>query len=189
MLNKEKVDKLNKEILELEMKEDKDECDIAELKRLEAERKKFMKKFILLSPGKPHQVVDTEETDLPWILNTLGIPNGTFQSVRRKIGEKTFDLLVDDEFLMKEAIEGYYPGTGYTFNEVLCGNIIITKSHDEEIAGLSDDDMKYIKRYLINVDSVCKSMNLTEMVVHQYVYSNKPIKYLTGTEVLFYAVK
>ena len=68
--------------------------------------------------------------------------------VRRKIGDKQYDVICDDEGLFKE--HPIISAVDNTYKPMFVGNLIISKSNDEgELIDLSENDIKQILRHTI----------------------------------------
>lgn len=66
--------------------------------------------------------------------------------VRRKIGNKYFDVICDDEGLCKD--NPVVSAVDTQFRMMLVGNLIVSNSDDEgNLIGLSDEDIKQILRH------------------------------------------
>lgn len=66
--------------------------------------------------------------------------------VQRKIGNKYFDVICDDEGALKE--DALVSAVDTQFRQMLVGNLIISKSNDEgNLIDLSDEDIKQILRH------------------------------------------
>lgn len=65
---------------------------------------------------------------------------------RRKIGNKYFDIICDDNGLLKT--NHVTSAVDTQFREMMVGNLIVTKSDDEgNLIDLSDDEIKQILRH------------------------------------------
>ncbi len=66
--------------------------------------------------------------------------------LRRKIGNKYFDIIIDDEGLLKESY--IISAVDTQFKPMLAGNLIVSKSDDEgKMIDLSEEDIKQILRH------------------------------------------
>ena len=69
--------------------------------------------------------------------------------VRRKIGDKYYDVICDDEGAFKE--NPIISAVDTTYKPMFVGNLIISKANDEgELIDLSEKDVKQILRHTIN---------------------------------------
>lgn len=67
---------------------------------------------------------------------------------RRKIGDKYYDIICDDEGLYKE--NPIISAVDNTYKPMFVGNLIISKADDEgELIDLSENDIKQILRHTI----------------------------------------
>ncbi|MBQ6223441.1 MAG: DUF3846 domain-containing protein [Solobacterium sp.] len=77
--------------------------------------------------------------------------------VSRSIGGKEFDVMVDDEGLLKNGCIVSARSVDPEINEVLVGNLMFFNSNDEgELVSLSDDDIETIMR---NIDGYATLSN------------------------------
>ena len=66
--------------------------------------------------------------------------------VERKIGDKYFDVICDDEGALKE--DGVVSAVDLQFHRMLFGNLIVSKSDNEgNLIDLSEEDIKQILRH------------------------------------------
>ena len=76
-----------------------------------------------------------------------------FDVATRKIGDRYFDMFVDDEGLFKDpAIPSVFDSD---MNPMLVGNVVFA-NHDEygETTSLSDDDIRIIKESMVTINAV-----------------------------------
>lgn len=107
---------------------------------------------LLLSPNDEPKIVTIEE-DYREIKKVLEIESPV-TCVHRMIGDKEFDLWVDDEGLLKGGLEG----VAYCKNacEVLVGKCLIANNVLDEMESLTDEDIHLIQEelYFVSEDKV-----------------------------------
>lgn len=116
-------------------------------------------KLLLCKVDKEPEVVElNEKHDYKDIKKLLGIES-PITVVDRKIGNKRYDLWIDDEGLLKS--ERFVGGVCLNYEELLCGNILIA-NHDGKgnIKGLTDDDLKNILKngFVSSNEGMCESI-------------------------------
>ena len=85
--------------------------------------------------------------------------------VRRKIGDKYFDIWVDDEGLLKEE-KKYLQGYCLNGYEVLVGNLVIANVDEEGgMIGLTDDEIENILTNVISWKSLFGNVDEDELEV------------------------
>lgn len=115
-------------------------------------------KLLLVKPKEKFEVVTLKKkhhyTDLKKLLEI----ESPLTCVERKIGEEYYDFWLDDEGLLKE--ERNLTGACMNAYEMLVGNLLIAR-HDEEgnTIGLTDEDIAFISKHLIECEDYLKYMN------------------------------
>ena len=105
-------------------------------------------KLLLIKPKEKFEVVKLPKkhhyTDLKKLLEI----DSPLTVVERKIGEKYFDIWLDDEGLLKE--DRQLTGACMNAGEYLVGNLLIA-THDDEgnTTGLTDEQINLITKHLI----------------------------------------
>ena len=100
-------------------------------------------KLLLCKVDKEPEVVELPKDHDYHDLKKLLEISSPLTVVERKIGDKYYDLWIDDEGLFKEP--KYLTGCCLNANEILCGNILIVNHGDNgETTGLSEDDIMNI---------------------------------------------
>lgn len=89
----------------------------------------------------------------------------------RKIGDKYYDLWVDDEGLLKS--DSHIQGCCLNAKELLMGNIIILSSNEQgESIGLSNSDIENIKKHIMVLGEK-KSDKTLYITYHNYCFTLK----------------
>jgi hypothetical protein len=109
----------------------------------------------------------TIEKDLKGYYDVLKC--STIDVVHASIGEETYDIIVDDEGLMKDKV--IYTAINYQGTAALAGNIFIVKFDGfEDFTSINDLDIKNIKRHIISINTH-KLPNLTSSIL-MFEYEN-----------------
>ena len=105
-------------------------------------------KCLLLSPNEEPEVIIIKD-DYREVKKVLEIESPV-TCVQRKIGEKYFDIWIDDEGLLKDNVKGVaYCKDAY---EVLVGKCLIANVEGDEMASLTDEDLEIIYQQLVYVN-------------------------------------
>lgn len=72
--------------------------------------------------------------------------------VTRKIGNRWYDIICDDEGLLNNNPK--ISAIGNLGNVMLVGNLLITNSDEEgDTTSLTDEDIKYLERFILNMST------------------------------------
>ena len=105
-------------------------------------------KVIIISPTEAPAVYNlSKEHDYKDIKKILGIESPV-DCIERRIGEKWYDLWIDDEGLFKE--EKYVTAVCKDANEIIVGKIMIANhTKDGNIKGLTNEDIDNIYKNIV----------------------------------------
>lgn len=95
---------------------------------------------VMSNPGKIKEVEIEEERSLSDLYEALGC--STIDIVVRRIGGRPFDIVCDDEGLLKEAPR--VSAVAANGEYMLVGNLFICNHYKEKLTSLSKEDVKHI---------------------------------------------
>ena len=103
------------------------------------------KGFLIRTDGRCEECTINKETELADLYAALECD--MIDITCRKIGGKFYDVVCDDEGLLKDA--PVLTAVTKTGEPMLCGNLLIANHEGPELTSLTDEDIKRIKRQIV----------------------------------------